>query len=46
MGGLQAEAGVVGTNWKDHFGFPYTLPGSGTKDLGKAGVVVGLKKTF
>ena len=44
--GMVLSLGVVGTNWKDHFGFPYTLPGSGTKDLGKAGVVVGLKKTF
>lgn len=44
--GLTLTAAVVGTNWKDHFGFPYTLPGSGTKDLGKAGLVLGLKKTF
>jgi uncharacterized protein (TIGR02001 family) len=44
--GLVLSAGAVGTNWKSHFGFPATLPGSGTKDLGKAGLVVGLKKTF
>ena len=44
--GLVLSAGVVGTNWKSHLGFPYTLPGSGTKDLAKAGVVVGLKKNF
>jgi uncharacterized protein (TIGR02001 family) len=44
--GLVLSAGVVGTNWKHHFGFPATLPGSGTKDLGKAALVVGLKKTF
>ncbi|HSW17319.1 MAG TPA: TorF family putative porin [Ramlibacter sp.] len=44
--GLVVSGAVVGTDWKDHFGFPYTLPGSGNKDLGKVGVVVGLKKTF
>ncbi len=44
--GLVLTGAVVGTNWKSHFGFPYTLPGSGGKDLGKAGLVVGLKKTF
>ncbi len=44
--GFVVSAGVVGTNWKSHFGFPYTLPGSGTRDLGKAGLVVGVKKTF
>jgi uncharacterized protein (TIGR02001 family) len=44
--GLVLSAGVVGTNWKSHFGFPYTLPGTGTKDLGKAALVVGVKKNF
>ena len=44
--GLVASAAVVGTNWKSHFGFPATLPGSGTKDLGKAGLVLGIKKNF
>ena len=44
--GLTVSAAAVGTNWKSHFGFPYTLPGSGTKDLGKAGLVLGLKKAF
>jgi uncharacterized protein (TIGR02001 family) len=44
--GLVLSGAVVGTNWKDHFGFPFTLPGSGTKDLAKAGIVVGLKKNF
>jgi uncharacterized protein (TIGR02001 family) len=44
--GLVLSAGVVGTNWKSHLGFPYTLPGSGTRDLAKTGVVVGLKKNF
>ncbi len=44
--GLVLSAGLVGTNWRSHFGFPYTLPGSGTKDLGKGALVVGLKKNF
>jgi len=44
--GLVVTGAVVGTNWKSHFGFPYTLVGSGTKDLGKAGLVLGLKKSF
>jgi hypothetical protein len=44
--GLVVSAAAVGTNWKSHFGTPYTLPGSGTKDLGKAGLVVGVKKNF
>jgi uncharacterized protein (TIGR02001 family) len=44
--GLVLSAALVGTNWKSHFGFPYTLPGSGTRDLGKAGLVLGVKKTF
>ncbi len=44
--GLVLSVGVVGTNWKSHVGFPYQLPGSGTKDLAKAGLVVGLKKNF
>jgi len=44
--GLVVSAAVIGTNWKDHFGFPYTLPGSGGKDLGKAGLVLAIKKNF
>jgi uncharacterized protein (TIGR02001 family) len=44
--GLSVSLAVVGTNWKSHFGFPYTLPGSGTKDLGRANLVAGIKKTF
>ena len=44
--GLSVTGAIVGTNWKSHFGTAYTLPGSGTKDLGKAGLVLGLKKTF
>ncbi len=44
--GLSVSLAVIGTNWKDHFGFPYTLPGSGTKDLGRANLVAGIKKTF
>jgi len=44
--GLSVTLAVVGTNWKSHFGVPYTLPGSGTKDLGRANLVAGIKKTF
>ncbi len=44
--GLILSAAVVGTNWKSHFGTAFTLPGSGNKDLGKTGVVLGLKKNF
>lgn len=45
-GGLVGSAAIVGTNWDDRFGAPYTLPGSGTRDLGKAGLVVGVKYGF
>jgi uncharacterized protein (TIGR02001 family) len=44
--GLVLSAAVIGTNWKSTVGAPYTLPGSGTKDLAKAGLVLGLKKNF
>jgi len=44
--GWSASLALIGTNWKSHFGFPYTLPGSGTKDLGRANLVAGIKKTF
>ncbi|MEJ7930238.1 TorF family putative porin [Ramlibacter sp. AN1015] len=44
--GFTGTAAVVGTNWDDRFGASYTLPGSGSRDLAKSGVVVGLKKTF
>jgi len=44
--GLVLSAAAVGTNWKSHFGAPYTLAGSGNKNLGKAGLVLGLKKNF
>lgn len=44
--GLVLSAAVVGTNWKSHFGTAYTLPGTGTRDLGKAGLVLGIKKNF
>jgi uncharacterized protein (TIGR02001 family) len=44
--GLSVSLAIVGTNWKSHFGFPYTLPGSGTKDLGKPMLVAGIKKSF
>ncbi|MBG9389178.1 TorF family putative porin [Caenimonas aquaedulcis] len=44
--GLSASVAVVGSNWKDHFGAPFMLPGSGTKDLGRANLVAGIKVTF
>lgn len=44
--GLVLSAAVIGTNWKSHFGTPYTLPGTGSKDLGKANLVIGIKKNF
>ena len=44
--GLSVSLALVGTNWKSHVGSPYTLPGSGDKDLGKVGLVAGIKKTF
>jgi uncharacterized protein (TIGR02001 family) len=44
--GFVLSAAVVGTDWKSHVGFPYTLPGSGTKDLAKTGLVLGVKKVF
>lgn len=43
---LVGTVAVVGTNWEDRFGAPYTLAGSGSRDLAKDGLVVGLKKTF
>lgn len=39
---LVVSLGAVGTN-KTNF---FILPGSGTKDLGKVGVVLGIKKSF
>jgi uncharacterized protein (TIGR02001 family) len=44
--GLVLSAAVVGTNWKDKFGFEYQLPGSGTRDLAGNAFVLGLKKNF
>ncbi|HEX2547988.1 MAG TPA: TorF family putative porin [Ramlibacter sp.] len=44
--GLVVSLAVVGTNFEDRFGFPYTLVGSGSRDLGKTGLVLGVKKTF
>lgn len=44
--GLSATLAIVGTNWKSHFGAPYTLPGSGSRDLGRANLVAGIRKTF
>lgn len=44
--GLVLSAAVVGTNWKSKFGAPYTLAGTGTRDLGKSTLVLGVKKNF
>lgn len=44
--GLVATATVVGTNWKNRFGAPYTLAGSGNRDLAKTGLIVALTKSF
>jgi uncharacterized protein (TIGR02001 family) len=44
--GLVLSAALVGTNWKSKQGAEYTLPGSGTKDLGKSGLVLSIKKNF
>ncbi len=44
--GLVVSAALVGTNWKSKQGGAYTLPGSGTKDLGKDGIVLSIKKNF
>ncbi|TFZ01844.1 TorF family putative porin [Ramlibacter humi] len=44
--GFNVSAALVGTNWKSHFGTPYTLPGSGTTDLGKTSLVIGAKYNF
>jgi uncharacterized protein (TIGR02001 family) len=44
--GLVLSAALVGTNWKSKQGSAYTLPGSGTKDLGKDGIVLSIKKNF
>jgi uncharacterized protein (TIGR02001 family) len=44
--GLILSAALVGTNWKTKQGSAYTLPGSGTKDLGKDGIVLSIKKNF
>jgi uncharacterized protein (TIGR02001 family) len=44
--GLILSAALVGTNWKNKHGSAYTLPGSGTKDLAKDGIVLSIKKNF
>jgi uncharacterized protein (TIGR02001 family) len=41
--GLVVSLAVVGTNG---LGAPYTLPGSGTRDLAKDGLVLSVKKSF
>jgi uncharacterized protein (TIGR02001 family) len=44
--GTVLSAAIVSTDWSHHFGFDYTLPGSGTRDLAGTTLVVGLKKNF
>jgi len=44
--GLVVSGALVGTDWKNHFGAPYLLPGSGNRDLAEPTLVVGLKKNF
>jgi len=44
--GFVVSGAVVGTNWADRFGAPVTLAGSGSRDLGKSGLVLGVKTTF
>lgn len=44
--GLVASAAVVTTDWSHKFGFDYTLPGTGGKDLAGATLVLGIKKNF
>jgi uncharacterized protein (TIGR02001 family) len=44
--GWSATVAAVGTDFKSRNGSPVTLPGSGTKDLGKGGLVLGIKKSF
>ncbi len=46
INGLVLSAALVGTNIKSKTGTALTLPGSGTKDLGKDGIVLSIKKTF
>ena len=46
INGLVLSAALVGTDYKSKFGFPATLPGSGSTDLGKSAVVLGIKKNF
>jgi uncharacterized protein (TIGR02001 family) len=44
--GLVLSGAIVGTNWKSKAGVPLQLLGSGSKDLGKGGVVLSIKKNF
>lgn len=44
--GLVLSATLLGTNFKNKFGFAATLPGSGSKDLAGNTVVLGIKKNF
>jgi uncharacterized protein (TIGR02001 family) len=44
--GWTASAAAVSTNFKSRNGYAVMLPGSGTKDLAKTGLVLGIKKSF
>ncbi|WP_427914090.1 TorF family putative porin [Ramlibacter sp. MMS24-I3-19] len=44
--GVVASAAVVTTDWAHKFGFDYTLPGTGTKNLAGTSLVLGIKKNF
>ena len=44
--GLVLSATFVSTNFKSKNGVAYTLPATGTKDLGGSTIVLGIKKNF
>lgn len=44
--GLVLSAAAVTTDWSHRFGFDYTLPGTGGKNLAGSSLVLGLKKNF
>jgi uncharacterized protein (TIGR02001 family) len=44
--GLVLSATVLGTNIKSKYGTAYMLPGTGSKDLAGAALVLGIKKNF
>ena len=44
--GTVLSAAVVTTDWSHRFGFQYTLPETGNKDLAGTSLVLGIKKNF